>query len=113
MSDTDIWIVIACLVLATALTRSSLWLVGHRIQIPKRVQEALRYAPACALAAIVVPDLLLSPDQQLVFSLGNAKLLAGVAAIAFFAVRRNMMQTIVLGMLLFTALRLLLPPLPT
>ncbi|HEY5801438.1 MAG TPA: AzlD domain-containing protein, partial [Burkholderiaceae bacterium] len=51
MSSWEIWLVIGLLVLATALTRSAFWLVGHHINIPKRVQEALRYAPACALAA--------------------------------------------------------------
>ena len=62
MSDLEIWAVIAVLVVATAATRSSFWLVGHHITIPKRVQEVLRYAPACALAAIVAPDLLLGGD---------------------------------------------------
>ncbi|MFP5391640.1 MAG: AzlD domain-containing protein, partial [Gammaproteobacteria bacterium] len=59
MTDTEIWITIIVLALATAATRSSFWLVGHHINIPKRVQDMLRYAPACALAAIVAPDLLL------------------------------------------------------
>jgi hypothetical protein len=45
-------------------TRSSFWLVGHHITIPKRVQEMLRYAPACALAAIVAPDLMLAANGQ-------------------------------------------------
>jgi branched-subunit amino acid transport protein len=57
MSAADIWMVIFLLFLATFIARSSFWLAGNRIQLPKRVQEALRYAPACALAAIIVPDL--------------------------------------------------------
>jgi branched-subunit amino acid transport protein len=50
MSDWEIWATIGVLAIATAATRSSFWLVGHHITIPKRVQEMLRYAPACALA---------------------------------------------------------------
>ena len=107
MSDWEIWATIAVLVLATAATRSSFWLIGHHITIPKRVHEVLRYAPGCALAAIVGPDLLLDAQGAAHLGLSNVKLLAGIAAIVFFIVRRNMLQTIVFGMLTFTALRLL------
>ncbi len=105
MSDWEIWAVIAVLAVATAATRSSFWLIGHHITIPKRVQEVLRYAPACALAAIIAPDLLLGPGGQLNLALSNPKLLAGAAAVVFYLVRRNMLQTIVFGMLVFTVLR--------
>jgi branched-subunit amino acid transport protein len=106
MSDWEIWATIVALTVATAATRSSLWLVGHHITIPKRVQEMLRFAPACALAAIVAPDLLLTGTGQVQLALSNLKLVAGVAAIAYYLVRRNMLETIVFGMLFFTGLRL-------
>lgn len=106
MSDWEIWLTIGVLAVATAATRSSFWLVGHHITIPKRVQDMLRYAPACALAAIIAPDLLIN-DGQLQLEPGNLKLIAGVLAIAFYVWRRNMLQTIVFGMAFFTALRLL------
>lgn len=108
MSDWEIWAVIGVLTVATAATRSSFWLVGHHITIPKRVQEVLRYAPACALAAIIAPDLLLGGAGQLQLTAANPKLLAGVAAVVFYLLRRNMLQTIVFGMLVFTGLRLAL-----
>ncbi|MDB5936914.1 MAG: branched-chain amino acid transporter [Massilia sp.] len=106
MSDLEIWAVIVVLSVATAATRSSFWLVGHHITIPKRVQEILRYAPACALAAIIAPDILLGTHGELQMAVTNPKLLAGLAAVLFYAVRRNMLQTIVFGMLMFTLLRL-------
>ena len=102
----DVWIAIAVLVVATAATRSTFWLIGHHISIPRRVGEMLRYAPACALAAIIAPDLLME-GQQVQLDLSNLKLLSGVAATIFFLMRRNMLQTIVFGMLVFTGLRLL------
>ncbi|NRR29226.1 AzlD domain-containing protein [Oxalobacteraceae bacterium] len=105
MSDWEIWLTIAALALATAATRSSFWLIGHHITIPKRVHEVLRYAPACALAAIIAPDLVLN-EGQVQLALGNYKLIAGVLAAAFYLLRRNMLQTIVFGMATFTALRL-------
>ena len=90
---------------ATACTRSTFWLIGHRVTIPPRVQEMLRYAPACALAAIVGPDLVLGQAGDLQLSLGNPKLLAGVAALLYYLWRRHMLQTIVFGMLVLTLLR--------
>ena len=106
MADWEIWTTIGVLVLATAATRSSFWLMGHRVNIPSRVHAMLRYAPACALAAIIAPDLLLD-DGQLQLALGNLKLVAGIIAIVFYVLWRNMLHTIVFGMLVFTALRLL------
>jgi branched-subunit amino acid transport protein len=109
MSDWEIWAVIGVLAVATAATRSSFWLVGHHITIPKRLQEVLRYAPACALAAIIAPDLLLDGGGQLHLGLSNPKLLAGAAAVLFYLLRRNMLLTIVFGMLVFTGLRVIQP----
>lgn len=105
MSDAEIWLVIVLLTLATFIARSSFWLLGHRIALPKRVQEALRYAPACALAAIIVPDLLLNNGQMQV-SFDNPRLVAGIAATAFFLVKRNMLLTIIFGMAVYTFIRL-------
>ena len=105
-TDLEIWIVIGVLCLATFITRSAFWLVGHHITIPKRVQEMLRFAPACALAAIIAPDLLMGGAGGLHFAPLNIKLGAAVAATAYYLLRRNMLEMIVFGMLVFTALRI-------
>ena len=105
MADWEIWIVILVLCLATACTRSTFWLVGHRVTIPPRVQEILRYAPACALAAVVGPDLVLGSQGEMELAMANPKLLAGLAALGYYLWRRSMLQTIVFGMLVFTLLR--------
>ncbi|MES2160536.1 MAG: AzlD domain-containing protein [Pseudomonadota bacterium] len=106
MADWEVWIIIGVLALATAATRSSFWLIGQHITIPKRVQEMLRYAPACALAAIVAPDLIMVNSQPLL-DLSNLKLVSGIVATIFYLLRRNMLQTIVFGMAFYTALRLM------
>lgn len=105
MNDAEVWLVIGLLAVATFIARSSFWLVGHRITLPKRVQEALRYAPACALAAIIIPDLLMN-NGQIQVSFDNPRLIAGVAATAFFLVKRNMLLTIFFGMAVYTYIRL-------
>lgn len=106
MADWEIWATIVVLSLSTAITRSGFWLIGHKVAIPPRIQDMLRYAPACALAAIIGPDLLLDTGGDVHLELGNPKLLAGMASIAFYLWRRNMLQTIVFGMLVFTLLRI-------
>ena len=106
MADWEIWVVILVLGVATACTRSVFWLVGHKVTIPPRVQEMLRYAPACALAAIVAPDLLLTPAGAVQLDFHNLKLLAGIAATGYYLLRRNMLEMIIFGMLFFTGLRI-------
>lgn len=105
MADWEVWLVIVLLAISTALTRSGIVLLGHRVTIPKRVQEMLRFAPACALAAIVVPDLVHGGSGELHLGLANPRLVAGVLSLGFYLLRRNMLQTIGFGMLAFTLLR--------
>lgn len=104
MNDTDTWITIILLTVSTILTRSSFFLLGNAVKFPPAVQHALRYAPAAALAAIVVPDLVLSGGAVTV-SLANPKLLAGVGAAVFFIATRHLLGTIVVGMGLLTVIR--------
>ena len=106
MADWEVWLTIAALTVATACTRSSFWMIGHHITIPRRIQDMLRYAPACALAAIIAPDLLLAADHTLALNLANPKLLAGVASVGYYLLRKSMLETIVFGMLVFTGLRI-------
>ncbi len=106
MSELDVWLTIVALIVATAITRTSFWLVGHHITIPPRVQEMLRYAPGCALAAIIAPELVLSADPQPVLDLLNPKLAAAVGAGLYYLFRKSMLETIIFGMLVFTVLRI-------
>lgn len=107
MSATDVWLTIALLTLATILTRSSFFFLGHAVKLPEKVQHALRYAPAAALAAIVAPDLVLA-DGALSLTWMNPKLLAGIGAALFFMVTRHLLGTIVAGMTLYSLLRITL-----
>jgi branched-subunit amino acid transport protein len=107
MSNWEIWVVIGVLCVATAATRSSFWLIGHFVTIPPRVQEVLRYAPACALAAIIGPDLLIDGAGHTQLTLANPKLIAAIAALVFYLWRRSMLMTIFFGMAVFTLLRIM------
>jgi branched-subunit amino acid transport protein len=107
MSSSDVWITIALLTVATILTRGSFFLLGGVVKLPPKVQHALRYAPAAALAAIVAPDLLIA-NGSLLLSWTNPKLMAGIGAGIFFLTTRHLLWTIVLGMALFSVLRVIL-----
>ena len=104
MNTTEIWITIALLTLATLIARSSLFLLGHAVKLPPKLLHALRYAPAAALAAIIAPDLLVQGGTQNL-SLMNPKLLAAIIATLFFLRTRHLLGTIVVGMLMFSVLR--------
>lgn len=90
----------------TVLTRSSFFVLPARIQLPLWLERALRYAPACALAAIIAPGVL-AHDKHVAISWGNQQLWALLAATVVFARTRNMLAMMTVGMGVFTALRLL------
>ena len=75
------------------------------VQLPARVERALRYAPACALAAIVAPGVL-TRDHEIAIGWSNHQMWALLAAAAVFARTRNMMVMMAVGMGVFTFLRL-------
>ena len=106
MNDAGMWLTIALMTLATIAARGVLFIFAGCLKLPPKLQRALRYAPAAAMAGIVVPDLLLS-DGFLNVGWGNHRLMAGIGALLFFAATRRMLGTIVVGMSVFTALRLL------
>lgn len=107
MSTFEIWASFVAMTLVTIVTRTFFLLGGDRMTLPPRLQRALRYAPAAALAVIVVPEVLLL-DHQFAVHLGNHKLAAAVAATGWFVWRRNMIEMIVVGMAVYTLGRLFL-----
>jgi len=91
---------------ATVVTRSSFFVLPARVQLPVGLERALRYAPACALAATIAPGVL-SHDRHVTIAWGNHQMWALIAATAVFAKTRNMLVMMAVGMGVFTALRLL------
>lgn len=106
MSHLETWVAILGMTVITVLSRALFLMAGERVTVPDRLQRALRYAPAAALAAIVLPDLL-TFDGHLAISPGNDKLMAGIAATVFYVLTRRMVGMIAVGMAVYTALRLL------
>jgi branched-subunit amino acid transport protein len=99
---------ILAITVSTILTRSTLVVFGSRVKLPPGIEAALRYAPACALAAIIAPDLLVA-NGAVAFNLGNARLLGGIAACAVFLVTRSVIGTISGGMATFWFIQWIAP----
>ncbi len=105
MSDWHYLLLIALMTLTTVVTRSFFFMIGGSRRMPGWMQKSLGYVPAVALSAILAPDLLLS-GGVLVEPWQNIRLLAAVAATAFFLYTRHLLGTLVFGMVCYTALRL-------
>jgi branched-subunit amino acid transport protein len=104
MSDFWIWVAIVGLTGTTLITRAGVLLLGEKLELPPRLERALRYAPACALAAIIVPDFVFAHGVALL-PWQNPRLIAAACAAVFFSTTRSMLWTIVFGMGALTALR--------
>lgn len=94
------------LAVVTVLTRASFFMLPARVQLPPVVERALRYAPACALVAIIVPSVL-APSGDVSIAVDNYRMWAVAAGTAVFLRFRNMLTLMVVVMGVFTALRLL------
>jgi branched-subunit amino acid transport protein len=105
MNDLAVWLVILGLTAVTVATRGAFLILGRRYTLPERVQHALRYAPVCALVALIAPELALA-NGTLALSFANPKLVAGVAAAAVMVTTRNMIAAMAVGMAGFWLLRL-------
>ena len=96
-STRDVLLAIVSLVFATYVSRAGMLLVGDRLNLSRPVEAALRFAPACALTALVLPEVI-GPAGTLDLSLGNARWPAALASAAFLLWRNNMLGGIAVGM---------------
>ena len=100
-------IVIVGLTVITVVTRGFFFLSEREIPIPTWLRQGLRYAPLAAMAAVVVPEIVMQ-QGQLIQTARDARLYAALAAAAWFWWRRDILGTIVVGMLVLLPLRLFL-----
>jgi branched-subunit amino acid transport protein len=98
-------IAIGGLTIVTFATRSSFFMLPPSVQLPPMLERALRYAPVCALTAIVAPAVF-SRDHHPYLSWHNNQMWAVLAASLVYARTRSMLAMMCVGMAVFTALRL-------
>ena len=106
MSTPEAVLAIVGLTVITVVTRSFFFLTDRELVLPDWVKRGLRYAPLAALAAVVVPEVVMS-QGELIDTWKDARLYAVVAASAYFFWRRGILGTILTGMAVLLPLKLL------
>jgi branched-subunit amino acid transport protein len=94
---TTAWLLVFGLAAIAFMTRAVFILPDRHLRLSPTIERLLRFAPAAALMAIVIPDVArLNGDVSL--SAHNPRLIAGLIAFVVAATTRNILLTIVLGM---------------
>ena len=94
-----IWLEMILGGLITFGMRFSLIYLFGKHPIPEAMRRALQYVPLSVLSAIIVPSLLIR-SNALDLSLGNTYLIAGIVAAAVSWTTKNVLLTIITGMVI-------------
>ena len=105
MNGLDAFITIIGLTVITVFTRGFFLISERELVLPDWVKRGLRYAPLAALAAVVVPEVVMSKGQ-FISTWQDARLYAVAVATAYFFWRGGILGTIVSGMLVLIPLKL-------
>jgi branched chain amino acid efflux pump len=92
---------IAGMFLATFSVRYLLLPLSGRIRFAPGLQRALKYVPPAVLSAIIVPMAFMPDGQTLRISISNPYLVGTVFTVLIGWFSKNMMATIVGGMVVF------------
>ncbi len=92
---------IGAMAVVTFLIRYPLLAFSNRIKLPARLIEALNYLPPAILTAIVVPAVLIPTGDKILLNYTNARLVGAIAAILISWRTKNLLATIIGGMLTF------------
>ncbi len=106
---TDPWTIEVILGLAcvTVLARGFFFISSRPWRLPHWAERGLQYAPIAALAAVVLPEVVMS-HGQLIATWQDARLYAAAAGAAAYFWRRDVLITILAGMAVYLPLHLLL-----
>ena len=94
-----------CLIVGMAVVtfaiRYSMFAVAGRVEFPAGLVNALRYVPPTVLTAIIVPAVLMPDGDGIQVSYTNPYLIGALVAFGVGWQRKNLLLTIVVGMLAF------------
>ncbi|MBC7993801.1 MAG: AzlD domain-containing protein [Rhizobacter sp.] len=105
MNNGYAFLTILGLTVITVVTRGFFLFSERELPLPDWVKRGLRYAPLAALAAVVVPEVVMS-QGQLISTWQDARLYAVAVSTAYFFWRRDILGTIVTGMVVVITLKL-------
>ena len=99
------WLLILMMAVVTFAIRYTLFARANSIELPPKLEKALKFSAPCVLTAIWVPAILM-PDGDLAIHLDNPYLLGGIIAIAVALWKKNILLTIVSSMVFFFGYKL-------
>ena len=97
--------VIGGLTLVTVLARGFFLISSKSWSLPQWAQRGLQYAPIAALAAVVVPEVVVS-QGHLIGTWQDARIFSAAGGAAAYFWRRDVLFTIVIGMAVYLPLHL-------
>ncbi|MBN1304122.1 MAG: AzlD domain-containing protein [Anaerolineales bacterium] len=101
-----IWGLILVIALGNFLLRFSFLYLFGRVEAPQWLTRLLRFVPAAVLSALVIPALV-APKNIIDISLGNERLIAGLAGMLAAWYSKNILATLAVGLTIFWILRLI------
>lgn len=109
MNDTDFTTVatIIGMTLVTIVTRCFFFLSSKPLHLPQWARNGMQYAPIAALAAVIVPEIVMS-QGHLIATVQDARLFGAAAGMAWFYWRRSVLGTIIAGMAVYLPVHLVL-----
>ncbi|MDP1741193.1 MAG: AzlD domain-containing protein [Polaromonas sp.] len=107
MMQTDSWTVLTIfgLAIVTVLTRSFFFLSSKPWTLPDWAQRGLHYAPIAALAAVILPEIVMT-QGTLINTWQDARVFAALAGGAWFFWRGGVLGTILAGMAVYLPLHI-------
>ncbi len=107
MLDVDpmVLLTIVAMGVVTVITRGFFLISSKPWSLPHWAQRGLQYAPIAALAAVIVPEIVMT-QGELVSTWKDARLFAAAVGVAWFFWKRDVLGTIVSGMLVYLPLHL-------
>ncbi len=110
-NGTDLWTIAVIIGLAgvTVITRAFFFISSKPWHLPSWAQRGLQYAPIAALAAVIVPEMVMT-QGHFITTWQDARLFAVAAGAGWFFWRKGVGQavlgTIVVGMAVYLPLHL-------
>lgn len=106
MNGFPLWILFIVLAIGNFTLRYSFIYLFGKVDVPDWLRDALKFVPASVLAALVFPALVYT-EGVINISFDNIRLIAGMGGALVAWRTKNVMWTIIVGMVLFWILQAL------
>lgn len=103
ITDWPTLLVIVGLTIVTVITRSLFFITARPLALSPWLQCCLHYTPVAALAALVIPEIIMLPSGHIT-AWTDARLYAALAGAVCYFWWRNVMSTIAAGMAVYLPL---------